>query len=547
MPIKKLIESAISEKSSYSENITDIERVLASPESIERRVQGIITIGAPEDIGAVLKLANSKSVLASTPFSIYPVSTGNNWGYGSGLPVSDAAVTVIMDLANLNNITFFDEDNGICALQPGVTQSILHQFLTQQNTDLMVPVTGAGPDCSVLANALERGYGITPCTDHFLAVTAIKGYLPSGDFYESSLSVMDESSEKYVDRTFKWKHGPYLDGIFTQSGNMIVTEITLVLERIPSGFDSFYMRFYDEDSFETAYGVVKTIFKHLSGVVGSINLMDKRRVAAMVADNPQGPENHINSTDEQIAEIARQHDVPEWTIVGTIYAPKGVSRAARKLIKKIAKGKADNVLFSEGMLIKIGKFVSDLFPVGPLKKAREQLKTLELGIQIMRGNPNQVALPLAYWRNPRVRPDRSNALNPAKDGCGLLWYAPLVPAKADVMLKYIDMVRTICSAHNIEPMVTFTNLTGYSTDSTIPIVFDRENPEAVTAAHNCLEALLAEGLKHGFVPYRLNINQQSKLDSSAPFWKVANQIAGVLDKNKILSRGRYNPATYEED
>ena len=36
-----------------------------------------------------------------------------------------------------------------------------------------MPVTGAGPNCSLLANALERGYGITPPTDHFGAVTRL--------------------------------------------------------------------------------------------------------------------------------------------------------------------------------------------------------------------------------------------------------------------------------------------------------------------------------------------------------------------------------------
>ena len=32
----------------------------------------------------------------------------------------------------------------------------------------MVPTTGAGPHASVLGNACERGYGITPDTDHLI-------------------------------------------------------------------------------------------------------------------------------------------------------------------------------------------------------------------------------------------------------------------------------------------------------------------------------------------------------------------------------------------
>ena len=132
-------------------------------------------------------------------------------------------------------------------------------------------------------------------------------------------------------------------------------------------------------------------------------------------------------------------------------------------------------------------------------------------------------------------------MNPAKDGCGLLWYAPLVPAKVSSMKAFIEMVRSITPKYNIEPMITFTNLSGISTDSTIPIVFDLENPKAVEDAHACLQALFDEGLKQGFIPYRLNIQQQLELDANSTFWKTAGKIAHALDPAGIISPDRYNP------
>ena len=157
--------------------------------------------------------------------------------------------------------------------------------------------------------------------------------------------------------------------------------------------------------------------------------MDKRRVAAMVADNPQGCGNHKVMTDEQVEVISKHYDVPEWTLVGTIYGTLSVAKAAKGDIKKLAKGKADQVLFSSDPLVKLGQFATKKLSLSILNSAREQLEKLSAGMEVMQGKPSQVALPLAYWRNPRVRPDKARLMNPAKDGCGLLWYAPLVPAK----------------------------------------------------------------------------------------------------------------------
>ena len=523
-----------------------ISRYCINTESLTSKVSCVVEVLDVVAIPLLLQVANNPGEYNIEPFTVYPISTGKNWGYGSGLPSTQTGNIVLLDLKSLSQISYFDIDSGVCALQPGVTQQQLYDFLQQHNAPFMVPVTGAGPSVGIVSNALERGYGITPTADHFTAVTSVKGYLADGSFYESSLKVMSDDalnsdSECYVDKTFKWKHGPYLDGIFTQSGNMIVTEMTIALARLKPAFDSFYMRFYSKDSFENAYGIIKNVFNNLEGVVGSINLMDKRRVAAMVAENPQGAGAHNVMTDEQVETIAKQFDVPEWTIVGTIYGTESVAKAAKKDIKRIAKQHADQILFSSSLLIKAGQFLTRQFNLRALDNVKTQLEKLSAGMDVMRGKPSQVALPLAYWRNPRVTPNQTAALDPAKDGCGLLWYAPLVPAKPEKMQQFIKMVREIAPRYNIEPMITFTNLSGISTDSTIPIVFDRENPQAVKDAHDCLDTLVEEGLKHGFIPYRLNIKQQQALNANSTFWKTAGKIAHALDPNGIISPDRYNP------
>jgi len=169
------------------------------------------------------------------------------------------------------------------------------------------------------------------------------------------------------------------------------------------------------------------------------------------------------------------------------------------------------------------------------------LASLDAGIDIMRGIPNQVALPLAYWRNPTTIPDRNWPLNPATDNCGLLWYAPLVPMRAVAMRDYINHIRSVCPRYGIEPMITFTNLRHDMVDSTIPIVFNRNDPVAMQQAKACLHELVSIGLTKGWVPYRLNLEQQAELISDkAMFWQVVKKLKFVLDPNNIISPGRYS-------
>ncbi len=489
------------------------------------------------DIPAILGLANE---LANSPdkFTVYPISTGHNWGYGSAL--APDANAVILDLSALVRINFDDVDSGLVTVEPGVTQQMLRDAIDAKQLPFMVPVTGAGPSCSILANALERGYGITPYTDHFAAVNAIKGFLPQGQRYQSSISELDQSGLDAVDKTFKWKLGPYLDGLFTQSGLAIATEMTIRLKRNPAAFDSFYLQFADDDDLETAASCVQQILVRLEGIVGSVNIMDRRRVLSMMIKNPNWPSTHQAMSSAQVELQAKQHDVPAWTVVGTLYGEKSVVNAARAVVNKIASGKVKRKIYSESLLIRMAKFIFSCLPQAWFADIRQMLKSLDNGVAIMKGFPNQVALPLAYWRNPRVNADANREMDPAVDGCGLLWYAPLVQFQPSQLRLLVNHVRSICPKYGIEPMITFTSLRHDTVDSTIPIVFDLHNSSALADANACLDELVKAGLAVGLVPYRLNIAQQQQLlDKNTVFWDWANRIKAVTDPNQILSQRRY--------
>ncbi|GAB3036299.1 FAD-binding oxidoreductase [Bowmanella dokdonensis] len=433
---------------------------------------------------------------------------------------------------------------GLITIEPGVTQQQLAEYLQQQGWDFMTPVTGAGPHCSVLANALERGYGITPRTDHFEAVTALKAVLPHPELchteYCSAVSSLDLSEEDFIDKTYKWGVGPYLDGMLTQSNLGIVTQISLRLGRKPPAFSAFYLRCTDKDKFFDLTATIRTILKDYEGIVGSINLMDRRRLISMVADNPNGTAHQVMS-DQQLEDLAERHDVPQWLVVGSIYGDKTVVRSVKQALRKQFKG-LGQLLFSDGLLLSAARYLTGLTNFGPLASIKKQLISLQQGIEIMLGVPNQVALPLAYWRTRKVQSDSQQPLLPDKDGCGLLWYAPLIPMKPEKMQEFVEFVRSTAPRYGVEPLITFTNLRHDCVDSTVPIVFNLADPASVQSAKDCLEELVNEGRKKGYVPYRLNTEQQQKLlNPSSPHWMLVRKLKSSLDPNNVLSPGRYNP------
>ena len=461
-----LIENLLTANSSLSFDPQQLSRFMLGTEGLtcfenkQRNIFAVITLTHSDEIKALLDLANHCATDEELAFSLYPISTGNNWGYGTSQPSGTAKNIILLNLAQLTNIKHFDSELGLVTIEPGVTQQQLCEYLQLHNHDYMVPVTGAGPDCSILANAIERGYGITPYTDHFSAVNSIQGYWANGTPYQSAVNELDASSDKFVDKTFKWGLGPYLEGLFTQSNLGIVSQMTIRLAKKKADFTSFFIQMEDDALLEQAVPLIRQVLQDYEGIVGSINLMDQRRLLSMFAKNPKGNDSHQVMETKDIARLTKQLQAPNWTIVGSIYGSAGVVKAVKKEINRIFKQLPCKRIYSNSLIIVVANKVIKYIPsslinkVPSLSVAAEQLNSFNKGKEIMLGKPNKVALKLAYWRHAEAEGFDKNELSPGKDGCGLLWYAPLVTMKAKKMREFVEFVRETCPKYNIEPFIT---------------------------------------------------------------------------------------------
>lgn len=506
-----------------------IERYGASTSNVIPRIEGAMRVGSVAELQNVLRVA------ARYKISIYPVSTGHNWGYGSANPVTDGCVLV--DLSRMDRILEMDADLGLVTLEPGVTQGTLRQYLDDSGLPFMVPVHGGGPSCSLVGNALERGYGITPYTDHFAAVTALEAILPDGQLYRSAMADLGAVE---ADRNFKWGIGPYLDGLFAQANFGVVTQMTIALAPVPERIDTFFFRLADEADLEKAVFCVRQALRELGSIVGAINLMNTRRMLSMMAPFP----GHLLSasgliSEEGLVASARKYRLPPWTGVGALYGSKEVVKAARRTLKRRLKPVARRLIFVRPQWAHRVGAVAERIPRMRNSALAQYMRSLRMSLDIMHGRPSEVALPLAYWRSGE-KPGDGRLLNPARDGCGLIWFAPLVTMKPERVRAYVAMIESVCAEHGIEPLVTLTTLSDRSFDSTVPILFDAEDEAAAARAWACYRALIDAGIANGFVPYRAHVSAMGafKPDSSV-FWNMAEVLKQALDPVNTIAPGRY--------
>lgn len=493
-----------------------------------RKILAVLHLKDCLQVSGVMRIAHENRV------PVYPVSTGKNWGYGSALPVRDGCV--IVDLSGLKKIIHFDSELGVVTVEPGVTQGMLAKFLETNRHPFLVPVTGAGPTCSLLSNALERGFGVTPYVDHFGAVTDLEAVLPDGSMYRTALR---EAGGEDLARLFKWGIGPYSNGIFSQSGFGIVTRMSIVLARRPQCVKVCVFSIQNDNLLELAVLRVRDIMRRIHGTVGAINLMNQHRVLSMTAPYP------VELTDangvigrQDIESLGKKYQIFPWTGFCTLYGTHRMINAAQEEIKNALSDVACQSIFLTPERAKMLWKFSKMIPGNFGRKLQRSSAILTKSLDLVNGYPNETDMPLVYWRKPMTK--QGDNLNPAIDGCGLLWYTPLVPMRAHDVRSYVNMIHDILPRYGIEPLITLTTLSERLFDSTVPLVFDRSNPKSVQDAQACYQELLHTGRAKGWFPYRVGVNTMPALQKMQVLSRAFHdRLQTSLDPHDLMAPGRY--------
>lgn len=491
-----------------------------------QNIPAILRPGSVEQVQQCLRIANTYGV------AIYPISSGKNWGYGSRVPPVNGCT--LLDLGRLNRILELNEQLGYVTVEPGVTQRQLFQFLKDRGSRLWMDATGSSPDCSLIGNAMERGFGHTPYGDHFDHVCGLQVALPSGELIETGFAQFSGCQTAPVGR---WGVGPSFDGLFSQSNLGIVTRMTIHLMPAPDRFEAFFFRLEDASAFPDMIDALRDL--RLKEILrSSIHIANEYKVLGGIQQFPwdkTGGKTPLRP--EQMAEVRRELTIGYWNASGGLYGTPATVSEAKRLLKSELRGVPGKLLFvSEKKLEIAGKFLKPF----QMLTGWNLTRTIELAkpvVGLMRGVPTQQQLASAYWRKRRPAPEDPD---PDRDGCGLLWYAPLIPAEGKHVQRATEIVAESMLGGGFEPSISVTLITPRTASCVVSLNYDREIPGEDERAMACYQNLAAKCEAAGYLPYRLGISEMGRSDKIAtPSTLFARKLKDFVDPNGILAPGRY--------
>jgi len=514
------------------------DSVLVDKESMARYLWGDIpddrTIAAvvlPKSVEEVQHIVNIAKRF-NTP--VYPISTGNNWGYGAARPATNG--NIIVDLSKMNKIVEVNKELAYVVVEPGVTQAQLFAYLEDNNIPLFIDPSGAGPNCSILGNTIERGYGITPMGDHFAQQCGMEVVLANGEILKTGFGHYETSK---VTHTFKWGVGPYLDGLFTQSSFGVVTKIGVWLMPKPEHFEACY---FSVDKDEDVNGLIEAVRGLLLHDVfrSSVNLMHRNRVMTVLRQYPWDEmDGKVPMSEGVASKIAADLKLGVWNCVGALYGTKAQVTAAKKAVNRALSGKVAKLNYISEFRLGLLEKYQGLFSIITGMNIPEMVKVLRPSFGILSGIPNEVALATPYWRSKMVPPAKGR--NCAKDNCGVIWLSPVIPMTTSDVAQFRMIIEPIFARHGFDCCITLTTVTSRSFDSTIPILYNRKDAEETKKADACYHELLEALISGGYIPYRFGIQSMNEIAGRRDvFWDTVETLKGVLDPQRILSPGRYS-------
>jgi 4-cresol dehydrogenase (hydroxylating) flavoprotein subunit len=371
------------------------------------RVLAIIQPANREDVQECVRIAKRFGV------PLYPISTGKNWGYGSRAPVDDG---VLLHLHRLTRIVDFNEDLAYVTIEPGVTQRQLVEFLRERRSRLWMDATGASPDCSIIGNTMERGFGHTPMGDHCGNACALEVVLATGEVINTGFSHFAGTRAGNVSR---WGVGPSLDGLFSQSNLGIVTRMTVWLMPAPQHFEAFFFMCHDPGALGAVIDALRPL--RLNGTLRSIpHIGNDYKVLSGTDrfpwDMTQG-RTPLGAAD--MARLRKERTIGAWNGSGALYGTRGQVRAARAEVKRALKGKVDRLQFVDDRLLRVMHRFARPFHVITRWDISKTLSLLAPVYGLMKGVPTESTLGSTYWRKRSPADDQPD---PDRDGCGLLWF-----------------------------------------------------------------------------------------------------------------------------
>lgn len=497
------------------------------------QVGGLVKARNKNQLVELVKLANLHK------FPLYPLSTGQNYGYGSKVPTCQNAL--IIDLSAMNKIIAYDEKMGTLTVEPGVSFEQVFHFLGGHRSKFTMAGTGAPPQSSLIGNALERGLGKGMAGNRAENICNIEAILPTGDVVHTGMGRYQNSKVK---TNSKYAPGPLLDGLFTQSNFGIITEMTFWLTLRPKNFTTFFYLVDDASKLPKIVDALRTL-KQKDIIRSSSTIFNNHRILGFMGKYPWDLSDGSRSLTDQETHIALKRHMPMaalWYGDGALFChSRAQARAERKMIKQALKGLVKHLVFFREpqvslleMAVNFMRRFSSSSLFNPLDFYFK--RSLYLGDVV----PKAMTLGSTYVRKTSGVPP-VDQIDPDKHGCGTYWMGPIVPFDGLEVKKATDLISKIITSYGYEPAMTLQLVSARQIDIIISISYDRDILGEDEKAKKCHDHLLEELCQQGLYPYRLgNQSQHLMPDTDDATHQFIHTLKKAVDPNLIMAPGRYD-------
>ena len=485
----------------------------------------VVKPGTRDELKQLLSLAHEYEI------PLYPISKGKNWGYGSAAP--NGPGMIVVDLSRLNAIVELNGELGYAVIEPGVTQEQLYREIQDRQYPLIIDVSSSSTDASLLGNLLERGFGHTPYADHFLHSCALEIMLADGSILKTGFGHFADSRIQHVHR---WGVGPFLDGIFSQSNFGIVVQATIWLMPQPEDHGVMLMNLQNDEELLASIDRLRTLA--LKGVLsGAVHVINDLRMISSLQQYPfERTEGKTPLPENVLTELKKKWGVGCWNILSGFWGSKDHVKADMRMVRQAFPRQRNLTLIRERQMERASRFprIAKVLGISEIAKKKSIFN-------LLKGIPTNTALRGPYWRKRTVLNPVS--FDPARDRCGILWYAPIVPLTKNDLALFLRTSRSVYAHFGLEFNVSLNLTSARSCSCTLGILFDAEREEEQRAATECYAVLAKELSKHGFFPYRLGTNASAIastiFQADDVFVKTCRALKAALDPANVIAPGKY--------
>ncbi len=501
----------------------------ANVSGIARRIAAVLRPGTPDDVCAVVRIANRHGV------PLYPVSTGRNLGLGSRLPVRDDQV--VLDLGRLNRIREVNVASAYAVVEPGVTQGQLADHLAAAGLPLMVNVTGAGRDTSLIGNALERGIGyFASRADSLSGMDVVLG---DGRMLRTGFGHFAGAQTTHL---YRQGIGPDLGALFYQSNFGVVTAAGVPLLHRRECHAAAVVSVAEAQELPRLIDALQALrTRGLIQVVAHVGNRHRTHLAvgAGVAERLAASGLAGAGLQQAVADVIREEGFGAWSAVWGVMGTRAQVRLAERETARALKGLGKLIFLDADRLRRAERLLPWLRMTRWGRRQALLLPGLKPYFGLAAGVPTDEPLKGLSWALG-ILPPRPG-MNPDEEGWGMLYCLPFMPIGGSQARRAAELTETIYGRYGFTAYITLNLVDERVMEAVINLAFDARSPEHTRRAHAASRALHEAFMAEGWMPYRVGVQDMPLVVREDDlFWQLAGEIKSVFDPNGIIAPGRYN-------